>query len=59
LEDRLTKILREKYKELVSNYLQKLKEETPEKLKKYRQRAYQQKKEKMKQLENIIENNTI
>jgi 5-methylcytosine-specific restriction endonuclease McrBC GTP-binding regulatory subunit McrB len=30
---------KEKYKELGSNYLQKLKEENPEKLKEYRQRA--------------------
>ena len=39
---------KEKYKELGSNYLQKLKEENPEKLKEYRQRAYQKRKEKMK-----------
>jgi hypothetical protein len=38
---------KEKYKELGSNYLQKLKEENPEKLKEYRQRAYQKRKEKM------------
>lgn len=42
---------KEKYKELGSNYLQKLKEENPEKLKEYRQRAYQKRKEKMKQEE--------
>ena len=36
-----------KYKELGSNYLQKLKEENPEKLKEYRKRAYQKRKEKM------------
>ena len=41
----------EKYKELGSNYLQKLKEENPEKLKEYRQRAYQKRKEKMKENE--------
>ena len=45
---------KEKYKELGSNYLQKLKEDNPEKLKEYRQRAYQKRKEKMKQeAENI------
>ena len=44
---------KDKYKELGSNYLQKLKEENPEKLKEYRQRAYQKRKEKMKQGENI------
>jgi hypothetical protein len=48
---------KEKYKELGSNYLQKLKEENPEKLKEYRQRAYQKRKEKMKQEE--TENNKI
>ena len=37
----------EKYKELGSNYLQKLKEENPEKLKEYRKRAYQKRKGKM------------
>ena len=40
---------KEKYKELGSTYLQKLKEENPNKLKEYRQRAYQKRKEKMKQ----------
>jgi predicted MPP superfamily phosphohydrolase len=43
---------KEKYKELGSTYLQKLKEENPEKLKEYRQRAYQKRKEKLKQNEN-------
>ena len=38
---------KEKYKEMGSNYLQKLKEENPEKLKEYRKRAYQKRKEKM------------
>ena len=42
---------KEKYKELGSNYLQKLNKENPEKLKEYRQRAYQKRKEKMKQEE--------
>ena len=42
---------KEKYKELGSNYLQKLKEENPEKLKEYRQRAYQKRKENIKQEE--------
>ena len=38
---------KEKYKEMGSNYLQKLKEENPEKLKEYRKRAYQRRKEKL------------
>lgn len=46
---------KEKYKELGSNYLQKLKEENPEKLREYRQRAYQKRKEKLNQnKDNII-----
>lgn len=40
---------KDKYKELGSNYLQKLKEENPEKLREYRQRAYQKRKEKLNQ----------
>ena len=39
---------KEKYKELGSNYLQKLKEENPEKLKEYRRTYYLKKKEKDK-----------
>ena len=38
---------KEKYKELGSNYLQKLKEENPEKLKEYRRTAYQNRKKKL------------
>jgi hypothetical protein len=41
-------INKEKYKELDSNYLQKLKEENQEKLKEYRQLAYQKRKKKLK-----------
>lgn len=40
---------KDKYKELGSNYLQRLKEENPEKLREYRQRAYQKRKEKLNQ----------
>ena len=40
---------KDKYKELGSNYLQRLKEENPEKLREYRQRAYQKRKEKLKE----------
>ena len=40
---------KEKYKEIGSNYLQKLKEENPEKLKEYRRTYYLKKKEKDKQ----------
>ena len=47
---------KEKYKELGSNYLQKLKEENPEKLKEYRRTAYLKRKEKLKQEANIVEN---
>lgn len=42
---------KEKYKELGSNYLQKLKEENPEKLKEYRRTAYQNRKKKLEQNE--------
>ena len=57
---RKIKKIKEKYKELGSNYFQKLKEENPEKLKEYRQRAYQKRKEKMKQeAVNIIIENTL
>jgi peptide methionine sulfoxide reductase MsrA len=40
---------KDKYKELGSNYLQKLKEENPEKLKEYRRTAYQNRKKKLEQ----------
>lgn len=43
---------KDKYKELGSNYLQRLKEENPEKLREYRQRAYQKRKEKLNQNQN-------
>jgi hypothetical protein len=52
LEVALEKKDMDKYKELGSTYLHKLKEENPEKLKEYRQRAYQKRKEKLKQNEN-------
>jgi len=42
---------KDKYKELGSNYLQKLKEENPEKLKEYRRTAYQNRKKKLEQNE--------
>ena len=45
---------KEKYKELGSNYLQKLKEENPEKLKEYRRTAYLNRKAKLIVNENKI-----